>query len=66
MLKSGCYHLSADRIVAPNGLHAYMMRRDFDDLPVASTLGSFGERRNINMVIFILPPRVSMCDHFST
>ena len=28
VLKNGCYNLSADRIVAPYGLHAYMKRHD--------------------------------------
>ena len=42
---SGCYNLSADRIVAPYGLHAYMKRHDSDDSPVAAKLQRFGSFR---------------------
>ena len=45
MLKSGCYNLSADRIVAPYGLHAYMKQHDSDDSPVAAKLQRFGSFR---------------------
>ena len=40
-LKSGCYNLSADRIVAPYGMHAYMKRHDSDVSPVAAKLQLF-------------------------
>ena len=45
MLKSGCYNLSADRIVAPYGLHAYMKPHDSDYSLVAAKLQRFGSFR---------------------
>ena len=42
VLKSGCYNLSDDRIVAPYGLHAYMKRHDSNDSPGAAKLQRFG------------------------
>ena len=58
MLKSGCYNLSADRIVAPYGLHAYIKRYDSDDSPVAAAklqrFGSFRRKALYKYGLFLL------------
>ena len=59
MLKSGCYNLSADRIVAPYVLHSYMKRHDSDDSPVAAKLQRLGSFRRkalykYGFIIFII------------